>query len=350
MLVTYLRSSLYGGYSFCEHKSFLNYVLGLQEDGNKKAELGSAMHKVAECLALCKLKQKETGEIGGWNIGDEYIGEFTPTNMFDNRIIPKLCKMSFDYYSSLSKHIWTDKDLITLIEWVNKIVSFQDGAFDPRSQDVVAVEQYFDFEIADEWAKYNYVLGDKEISGNLAMKGTIDLIMKVDDDHYEVLDYKSGRRLDWATGQEKTLDKLQVDPQLLIYYYACRRIFPDIEHFDFTIYYVNDGGPYTVCFDNNSLILAENLIRNRFEEMRDNQKPKLLNPSQQRRDKDFKCKNLCHFYKNNYPDTDISICEYFQNKVKESSADLVTLEYGDFARMGVYGDGGGRKSDEPKTT
>lgn len=345
MITSYLRSSSYNAFDFCQHKTFLNYVLGLEENANKKAELGNCLHKVAECLALGKKLHQETGQVGGFNIGDEYIGEFIPDNIYDNKIISKLSKLAYTYYSSISPNDWTDKDLITIIEWATKVIAYLDGAFDPRNKKIIDVEKYFDFEIQEEWAKYEYNLGDRVISGNLSMKGTIDLITQVDDDHYEVLDYKSGRRLDWATGKEKTYESLKKDSQLLLYLYACRQIYPDVPFFTFTIYYVNDGGPFTLCFDDKDVTKAENLIRTRFEQMKNTQYPKLLNETPEKRAKDFKCKSLCHFYKNNYPGTDMSICEFFQKKVKESSADLVTLEYGNLDKLGVYGDGGGRKLD-----
>ena len=341
MLTTYLRSSIYSSYDICEHKTFLTYFLGLKEDGNKKAELGNVMHKVCECLAAAKLKHQQTGKIGGFNVGDEYIGKIRPKNIFDDSMIDTLCKMSHDYHSSISIHDWTDEDCVMVREWLQKIITLQNGAFDPRKKQVAHVEKYFDFQIDQDWARYEYDVGGKKIEGQLALKGTVDLIMEVDSDHYEVLDYKSGKRLNWATGEEKTYDYLQTDPQLLIYYYACRKIFPDIKHFDFTIYYINHGGPFTMSFDDYHYHLAEELIKERFLEMKKNQYPKLLSKTRS----DFRCKYLCDFAKKNYPGTEISICEYFHNKVKESSADGVLANYADLSKIGEYGDGGGRKSE-----
>ena len=85
--------------------------------------------------------------------------------------------------------------------------------FDPRNRKIVDAEPHFDFVIDEPWADYNYTLNNENIHGKLAMKGTIDLITEVDDGVYEIIDWKTGRRLDWATGQEKTFAKLQKDPQ-----------------------------------------------------------------------------------------------------------------------------------------
>ena len=60
MIVTYIRSSSYGNYDFCQMQYFMTYVLGYRSESGKKAQLGTTCHKVMECLASC---QKELQEI-----------------------------------------------------------------------------------------------------------------------------------------------------------------------------------------------------------------------------------------------------------------------------------------------
>ena len=45
MIVTYLRSSSIGAFSFCEQKYLMSYVLGLPDKQNAKAQLGNVLHK-----------------------------------------------------------------------------------------------------------------------------------------------------------------------------------------------------------------------------------------------------------------------------------------------------------------
>ena len=45
MIVTYIRSSSYNNYDFCQMQYFLTYVLGYRSDSNKKADLGTMAHK-----------------------------------------------------------------------------------------------------------------------------------------------------------------------------------------------------------------------------------------------------------------------------------------------------------------
>ena len=137
----------------------------------------------------------------------------------------------------------------------------------------------------------------------MAIKGTIDLITKVDDNTIEIIDWKTGRRLDWATGEEKTLAKLQNDPQLRIYHYAISQAYPNIEHIIFTINFINDGGAFSVCYDKTDLQKTEDMIRKKFEIIKNTTKPQL--------NKSWKCTKLCHFGKSTFENTHIlPILEY----------------------------------------
>ena len=345
MIVTYLRSSSIGSLSMCEHSYYLKYVLGLEDSTGKSAVLGNMLHKTEEMLAKGKLLHQQTGKTGGWDIGDEYVGEFIPNDIYDNKILTPLCKLAYDYYKTTCDLDFDDKDLIKVIGWANTVAKYQNGAYDPRSHQIEYAEKFFDFEIKQDWAKYEYQLGDKTLTGYLGIKGTIDLIMRLDNNTLEILDYKTGSNKDWATMKDKDLKSLHKDPQLLLYYYACRNIFPEIKHFVFTIYYLATAGPFTLVFDDDSYKLAEKMIRNKFEQIKGITHPKLISNTQQERSKNFKCSKLCHFAKHNQPGTDITICEYYQNKVKESNADLVMLEYGNLKKLTEYQDGGGRKAD-----
>ena len=111
---------------------------------------------------------------------------------------------------------------------VDDALKYNDGQFDPRKRNVVASEPQFDIAIEEDWAKYEYKMPDgKLVEGRLAIKGTIDLVTEVDEGVIEVIDWKTGRRLNWATGEEKTYEKLLEDPQLLLYNYAISKLFPE---------------------------------------------------------------------------------------------------------------------------
>ena len=54
MICTYIRSSSYNNYAYCEMQYFITYVLGHQSDSGKRAEIGTITHKVMEVLAKLK--------------------------------------------------------------------------------------------------------------------------------------------------------------------------------------------------------------------------------------------------------------------------------------------------------
>lgn len=115
--------------------------------------------------------------------------------------------------------------------------------------------------------------------------------------------HNTGRRLDWATGQEKTLAKLQTDPQLRLYHYAVSHLYPNIEHIIFTINFINDGGAFSVCYDKKDLPGTEDMIRQKFETIKNTKMPQL--------NKSWKCTKLCHFGKTTFENTHVlPILEY----------------------------------------
>ena len=58
MLVCYHRSSSLGQLEFCEQKFFLQYNLSLRDKTNKKALLGTVVHRALQLLADKNLAQK----------------------------------------------------------------------------------------------------------------------------------------------------------------------------------------------------------------------------------------------------------------------------------------------------
>ena len=288
----------------CEQQYFGEYVLGIRSPSGIKADKGTIVHKVMEILAYIKLTH-QNNEHKHWKnqdkfYNDDIIGQININEYNLDHIIEQV----YNYYSSQFKyHQWSPKDLKDCRLWVYKALEGHNGNFDPRTSNILQPEQHFDIVIDKEWAKYKYDTKDGTIEGKLAIKGTIDLITKVADDTIEIVDYKTGRRLDWATGEEKTLVKLQNDPQLRIYHYAVSNIYPDIEHIIFTIYFINDGGAFSVCYDKSDLPKTEEMIRKKFETIKNTTKPQL--------NKSWKCTKLCHFGKTTFENSHVlPILEY----------------------------------------
>jgi hypothetical protein len=166
--------------------------------------------------------------------------------------------------------------------------------------------------------------------------------------------HNTGKRINWATGAVKEQKDLEKDTQLLLYYYALKNMFPDREYY-VSIYYINDskidgvdvkGGLFDICFDESDYIKAEGILRAKFEEIRDTQRPKLLSENNSH----WKCKYLCKFSEQ-YKDTDKTVCQHIRDEVKGKGINQVVAEYGKgLDHISRYGSGGGVLSDEDKAS
>jgi len=285
----------------------MSYVLGLPELSNKASDRGTITHKVLEEIALKKIKNIVLTE-----------------KQIDNLIVRTYKK--FTAGDKMNHHKWVDKDQRDCKNFVWKALK----ELDVRKQDIVAVEPHFDFTLPYDWAKYSYKLNGKVIKGQLSIKGTVDLITKMSDDTIMISDWKTGRRLDWATGDVKTLAKLQNDPQLLLYYYAVKHMYPDIKYVIVSIIYINDGGTYTICFEDKDIKRMENMLRKRFEIIKNCTKPELY--------KSWKCDRLCHYGKNTFEKTKYDMfndgsgfpctqCEQIHREILRTNIDKTTEKY-----------------------
>ena len=317
MIITYLRSSSYNNYAYCEMQYFITYVLGHQSLSGKKADLGTTVHKVMESLAKLKKELQDNPKAKNIEINDDAIGNFSTTKaaLYKEPIVKKILDISFDYYSNRSPHnAFSKKDKEDCLAMCWSALNFNSGQFDPRNRKIVAPEPHFDIPIEEEWAKYTYEIDGKIIENQLAIKGTIDLVTETDDGIIEVIDWKTGRRLDWATGEEKTYAKLNSDPQLLLYNYAISRLFPQYEQSIMSIFFIKDGGPFSMCFDKSDQNRFLEMLKGRFEEIKQNNTPKPISNDRS----NWKCTKLCHFCKNNWPETNTSICVYIDDYLKKN--------------------------------
>ena len=317
MIVTYIRSSSYNNYAYCQMQYFITYVLGHQSTSGKKAELGTIVHKVMESLARFKKEdQEKDGRTKYLKINDDALGTVQrPRNtLYEDGMVEILLDLSYSFYTNNSTHRWTDSDKQTCRDLIWKTLEYNDGQFDPRKRDILEPEPHFDIPIEEDWAKFTYKMPDgKEINGQLAIKGTIDLVTKVDDDTIEVVDWKTGRRLDWATGEEKTYEKLCSDPQLLLYNYAISKLFPEYKQAIMSIFFIKDGGPFSMCFDKSDQTRFLEMLKVRFQEIQKNDTPRPISGDRS----NWKCTKLCHFCKNNWPETDQNMCMYIEKHLQK---------------------------------
>jgi hypothetical protein len=293
---------------------FITYVLGYQPDSGKKAELGTIVHKVMEVLAKLKKYSQDNPSASRLIIDDDAVGkiDIKKNELYTKGFVNGLLQKSFTSYSSASKHNFTKGDNTNCLQLVLDTLSYNDGQFDPRYRNVVAAEPHFDIPIDEPWAYYEYEINGQMVKGQLAIKGTIDLVTESSDGVIEAIDWKTGRRLDWATGEEKTYEKLCNDPQLLLYNYAISKLFPQYKQSIMSIFFVKDGGPFSMCFDKNDEKRFLKMLKDRFTDIQLNHTPKPISETRE----NWKCTKLCHYCKNNWPGTDQNMCIYIENSIK----------------------------------
>lgn len=340
MIVTYLRSSSVSSFSWCQHKYWLQYNLGLQEEANKKAQKGNVVHKALELLANKKLclqnKEVEFKDVELDKIFN--VSELSP----DTAI-----KYAFDFYKDKSTHEWTDIDFKECTKWLWDVLLFNDGMFSPLTRNIVMPEQYFDIEIKKDWAKYEYKLDNNEtIIGNLRIKGTMDLITRVGDKAIEYVDWKTGERKNWSTGKEKSYDDFYNDFQLRLYHYALNELYPNEDMIIMTIFFVKSGGPFSLCFHKEDIAETEQMIKREFEKIKYCQHPARI--IDYGKDK-WKCERLCRFYKEkHHEDENKNICTYLHEELIQLGIKKAYLKHANRKTVSSYGDGGGQSDRENK--
>jgi ATP-dependent helicase/DNAse subunit B len=329
MICTYIRSSSYNNYDYCQMQYFLTYVLGYRSPSGKKAQLGTIVHKVMEVLAKLKKDKQDRSKAKKLKVVDDAVGsiECSTKELQTKIFVGKMLDLSYKYYTSNCTHKYTNADYKFCEELVWSALDYNDGQFDPRNRNIVQAEPHFDIPIEEDWAKYEFINNDgKKINGQLAIKGTIDLVTEVDDGIIEVIDWKTGRRLNWATGEEKTYEKLCEDPQLLLYNYAISKLFPEYNQSIMSIFFIRDGGPYSMCFDKEDQRKFLDMLQKRYSSIKRNDFPKPVSPSR----KDFKCTKLCHFYKSHWPGTNRPMCNHVEEHLTafgyDETVDKLTAE------------------------
>lgn len=289
MKIEYIRASSYNTFDDCEFKYFLTQVCELEDLSTKKAHLGSICHWVWEVLA----KAKKTGH---YKLNDKYTDPKYLLNTAWNRYVKK-----YGHFFEFKQ-----EDYNFCVKVINILLS---SKWHPYDFDIFATELQFEVDLN--------LPGFKASSKNPGkIRGTMDLVTRVDKDTIHVIDYKTGERKKWIGKGMKEWDDFQEDIQLQVYDIALKALFPDIPNRILTIIYVRDGGPFTVTFDEDDRKRAINKLRNRWNKIKGTTNPIRLKDDPNRADEKFKCKNVCYFGKRKNAHG-ISYCDLYHNIYKK---------------------------------
>ena len=335
MICTYLRASSINQHKLCEMRYLFEYVLNKKSPTGKKACLGSMFHKVMEVRSLAQIANLK----GDILYEDDQFGILT---IDEARDIDKITDLSFDHYVKLEPHLQFDEaDRKTVKKWIHNTLE-KYSEYDPFNLNVIAAELYFDIEIDKPWAKYSTVIQGETIEGNLRIKGTMDTVLDLGSNMYEMYDFKTGTyRTDFATGEVKDLEYLKKDVQLLLYLLALKHIYPDKE-FIMTLAYINAGGIFSVVGDEEMYEAAWNMLEKEFKKITKNYNPTQLDPTH----RDFRCKYLCPLSKPSAENPRISICNHMKNEISKNGFTKTVANKINLDAFGKYGTGGGRVNVE----
>lgn len=332
MIITYFRSSSFNNWDLCQHQYFMCYVLGMPQDSNKKAEKGTIFHKTMELLAEATIAVRD------WKPGDQHLFcdrqlgaiPVTADTLHTDAFLDRVFNAAYNHYTfpGRTRHVFSPADKREIYRWVVRTMESSYGLFDPRKRNIVATEPHFDLAIEEPWAHYTFdnPHGGAPITGQLHIKGTIDLITQVSPDMYELVDWKSGQRKDWGTGQEKDFGKLSIDPQLRMYHYALHRLYPDIKQVVVTINYVrpDQGGPFTMAYGPEDMTATLEMLRTQFERIKKCTRPSLKSPS----GKHWFCTKVCSYGMNQHcKDPTRTQCQYIKQQIiRNGIGDVIKTE------------------------
>ncbi len=313
MDITFFRSSSFGQWDFCPQSYFFNYILGREGKLYKATVKGTIVHKVLEIIA----KIKQADQLDNKTIKDDIIG----TKVIHRYEVGEIIGEIYNFYiKKYNYHEWGSVDLKDCIKWVQTVLD--DKQFSPLNRNIIQPELSFNFEIQQPWAVYD---NDKF----LRLKGTIDLVTQISPKVYEVIDWKTGQRKNWNTGEKKDQNYFlsKEDFQLRLYHYAIHKTYPFLDQVIMTIYYNRDGGPFTVNFSKEDFQRTEDIIEERFNEIKNTDIP-ILNKS-------WKCHRLCNFGKNSFKNPlfnsrykrEMTQCEQVEFELKSNGINQTIEEY-----------------------
>ena len=268
MRIATVSASSYETYSWCEWQYYLQYVLGYRSEAGPAALMGTMAHEVLELL-------------GRANIGHKY-----PESKVWN--LDYLWRIVYNHFQNSDTIVASQIETAKLNKICRGVVETIKSEWSPTNPRVMSVELPFSLPIKEP-AFYIKQSNDQPVY--LRLTGRIDRIDKIDDNTLEIIDYKTGSRVNWGSKDRDKIDEAalyeKIQPRL--YHLAAKQLFPNVKNFLVTFIYLADGGPVTVPFTDADADTTLNIIKRRFQAMVANNDPQ--------QDRSWKCTKMCWFGK-----------------------------------------------------
>lgn len=304
-----------------------------------------------ECLALSKKCQQDgTTSFIDDVAGEIHINECTPELLFERfkNHFAEESRRDWQGTSYEKKETWTNSDYEDVKTWLSFSLSLDGGRYDPRLSEVVCVERFFDVELPYEWARYDFTAKGQQLTGQLRIRGSIDLGVRATDGALVLRDYKTGGLTDFSKPgfKEKTYAQLCEEFQFRLYYWLSRQMYRD-EVIRFEAFYPKHGGPFDLYITDADGDKAIEHLENIFRQIKNTQKPTFYKNTTNNPMKG-PC-NFCAFRKRLH-ETGVTECDYYEAKLNEyGGADKMFEAEGSLKAVSSY-TGGGRTIDEVKST
>ena len=136
MLCTYIRSSSYNNYDFCQMQYFLTYNLGWRGSSGKRADMGTMAHKVMEILAGLKKFEQDNSRKKYLVIEDDKCRKIRihKDELYTDAFVDELIAKSIDAYGKTSSHKFYRKERQEVKDTVYTFLTHNGGQFDPRKR------------------------------------------------------------------------------------------------------------------------------------------------------------------------------------------------------------------------
>lgn len=332
-----ISPSSFNVFNHCEQQFFLEQALRQRFPSSWKAtDHGVISHAILELLALVRLSRLndspviQMNELGEYNDKNELIegtNVWTIPDDFETNLyayLKPLCEQIYHHYTTrvATHHNWEEEDFKKIKKYVHTAITHSNGIWNPLNLNIIGAEQRFDLELPN-------------CSTAFTIRGVMDLVFHIDKNTVGVCDWKSGKRADFHSGKKKEYEDFLEDIQLCTYHWALCKLYPEYDYSEITIFYLKDGGPYTIFMDRSSLDKIEQRLYNRYEEIKAVEIPK-LNKSEP-----WRCQKFCPFATHSFtkPLTEfrygqftkagkpMSMCQEIEYVVKEHGLEWVTKNY-----------------------
>lgn len=267
MFISRLSPSSFKAHEGCEHAYFIGNNLKYRFPPGIAAQKGTAAHRALEILALLKLARQN---------GESKI-ELKKEISIDAEL-PEI----FSYIEeneNLTK-CFNAKEIEEYHKCSHIALEMQNGYYDVRNREIIAPEKRVQIPIDKEW------VGED----GLILSGIIDLVTKVDEDTYEIIDYKTGGQLkDFATGKEINYENLLNDIQLRMYHLAASEIYGPDKNYIVSIVFIKLEQSFSIAFTPADIPETLNMIKEKYTEIKECVEPK--------RNQSWKCTKFCDYGK-----------------------------------------------------